>query len=51
VTVDIGLWHTDSAAMELAGYSFGLEVLDPPEVRDRLASIGNRLVERYGAAS
>jgi predicted DNA-binding transcriptional regulator YafY len=51
VLVDIGLWHTESAAMELAGYSFGLEVLDPPEVREQLAGIGNRLVERYGAAS
>jgi predicted DNA-binding transcriptional regulator YafY len=51
VAVDIGFWETHSAAMELAGYSSGLEVLDPPEVRRQLADIGARLVERYGAVS
>jgi hypothetical protein len=35
----------------LAGYSVGLEVLDPPDVCRELAAIGTRLVERYGTAS
>ena len=49
VGVDIGFGAAGNAAMELAGYGFGLEVLDPPEVRDQLAALGARLVERYGA--
>jgi predicted DNA-binding transcriptional regulator YafY len=51
LAVDIGFGDTHNAAMELAGYSFGLEVLDPPEVRNQLAAIGTRLVERYATAS
>jgi predicted DNA-binding transcriptional regulator YafY len=50
VSVDIGFGESANAATELAGYGFGLEVLDPPEVRDQLAALGARLVERYGAA-
>ena len=50
LAVDIGVAATGNAAMELAGYGFGLEVLDPPEVRAQLAALGARLVERYGAA-
>ncbi len=37
-------------AGEIAGFCDGLEVLDPPELRDRLAGIGRRLVERYDGA-
>jgi predicted DNA-binding transcriptional regulator YafY len=48
VEVDIGFAEGHDAAMELAGYGFALEVLDPPEVRTRLAEIGARLVDRYG---
>lgn len=49
--IDIGFPEgSGRPAMELAGYSFGLEVLDPPEVRDDLAAIGARLVERYAAS-
>ena len=51
LAVEIGVPGTRSAARELAGYCFGLEVLDPPEVRGELAAIGARLVERYGAGS
>jgi predicted DNA-binding transcriptional regulator YafY len=47
IALEIGFGATHNAAMELAGYSFGLEVLDPPEVRDQLGEIGRRLVERY----
>lgn len=36
-------------ALELAGYGEVLEVLAPPEVREALAAIGARLVERYAA--
>jgi hypothetical protein len=35
--------------LELAGYSLGVEVLSPPEVRGEPAAIGASLVERYGA--
>jgi len=58
VSVDIGFGArygathgvTHGPAAELAGYCFGLEVLDPPEVQVELAAIGARLIERYGAA-
>ncbi|MBV8950530.1 MAG: WYL domain-containing protein [Actinobacteria bacterium] len=49
VAVEIGFGATENAARELAGYGPGLEVLDPPEVRQQLAAIGAGLVERYGA--
>jgi predicted DNA-binding transcriptional regulator YafY len=51
IAVDIELRAIHSAALELAGYCFGLEVLEPLEVRSQLAAIGARLVERYRAAS
>jgi predicted DNA-binding transcriptional regulator YafY len=51
LAVDIGFGDNHQAAMELAGYSSGLEVLDPPELRAELAAVGARLVERYGKAS
>jgi predicted DNA-binding transcriptional regulator YafY len=50
VAVEIGFFAGHRAAMELAGYGAGLEVLDPPEVREELAAIGARLVERYVAS-
>lgn len=51
VAVAIGFPEThDDPARELCGYSEGLEVLDPPDVRERLAAIGGRLVATYGAA-
>jgi predicted DNA-binding transcriptional regulator YafY len=49
VALEIGFGVTHNPAMELAGYGFGLEVLDPPVVRAELAAIGAGLVERYGA--
>jgi predicted DNA-binding transcriptional regulator YafY len=51
IGVGIGFGDTRQAAMELAGYGFGLEVLDPPELRDELVAIGTRLLERYAAVS
>jgi predicted DNA-binding transcriptional regulator YafY len=45
----VGFGATHDAAIELAGYAAGLEVVDPPEVRAALAAIGSQLVERYVA--
>ena len=39
---------TYALAGEIAGLVEWLDVVDPPEVRDRLASIGGALVDRYG---
>ncbi|MGD9704375.1 MAG: helix-turn-helix transcriptional regulator [Acidimicrobiia bacterium] len=50
IALDIGFGATQHAAFELAGYSSGLEVIDPPEVRSELAAIGRRLVDCYGTA-
>lgn len=49
--VEVEIGHTDwwVLAASLAGFVFGVEVLDPPEVRDHLARIGARLAERYAA--
>jgi predicted DNA-binding transcriptional regulator YafY len=47
VEISIGFGDSHHPAMELAGYAFGLEIVDPPELRDALASIGDRLVARY----
>lgn len=49
VEVEISGWEPARSAMELAGYAHALEVVSPAEVRDHLASIGRRLVERYVA--
>jgi predicted DNA-binding transcriptional regulator YafY len=48
VRVDLGFppGH-DDPARELAGYADGIEVLDPPDVRARLAEIGGALVSTY----
>jgi predicted DNA-binding transcriptional regulator YafY len=51
IEVDIDVRASNRAALELAGYCFGLEVLEPLEVRSQLAAMGARLVERYGEAS
>ena len=50
VQVEIGFPEThDDPARELCGYADALEVLAPPEVRERLADIGSALVELYGS--
>jgi predicted DNA-binding transcriptional regulator YafY len=51
VAVEIGFPPSHDASLDLAGYSFGLEVINPPELREQLAAIGSRLVERYGQAA
>jgi predicted DNA-binding transcriptional regulator YafY len=52
VLVDIGFPEQhDDPARELCAYSEGIEVLGPPEVRERLAHFGAVLVSRYGVSS
>ncbi|MGH9069851.1 MAG: helix-turn-helix transcriptional regulator [Acidimicrobiales bacterium] len=48
VEVEVGGHGTDSLAGELAGFGAALEVIEPAEVRERLALIGTELIERYG---
>lgn len=48
VAVEIGGWSAGSLAYDLAGFADHVEVVGPPEVRDELARLGARLVERYG---
>jgi predicted DNA-binding transcriptional regulator YafY len=47
LAIEIGFGAGDNPAVALAGYGLDLEVVDPPEVRNELAAIGARLVERY----
>lgn len=47
VPVEVAFGDVWRPAVQLAGYADLLEVLDPPEVRDDLASIGRRLTQRY----
>ena len=50
VTVDIGFPAAhDDPARELCAYAGGLEVLEPPEVRERLAEMGRELVAQHSA--
>ena len=50
VPVDIGFPPShDDPARELAGYAAGIQVLEPEEVRSRLAEIGEALVTTYRA--
>jgi predicted DNA-binding transcriptional regulator YafY len=41
--------HVHALAGEIAGLGAMVEVLDPPEVRERLAAIGAELTETYSA--
>jgi predicted DNA-binding transcriptional regulator YafY len=47
VDVEIRSWSARSLAGELAGFGGSVEVLDPPEVGEELARIGDELRERY----
>jgi predicted DNA-binding transcriptional regulator YafY len=48
VHVDIGFPPShDDPARELSGYAAALEVVDPPDVRARLAEIGGALLATY----
>jgi predicted DNA-binding transcriptional regulator YafY len=48
VEIEIRSWSARSLAGELAGFGRWVEVLDPAEVREELARIGDELRERYG---
>ena len=47
VEVEVGGPNLESLAGQLAGFGSALEVLEPPEVRARLAAIGAELTDRY----
>jgi predicted DNA-binding transcriptional regulator YafY len=49
VAVEIGFEDGTTPARALAGFVLGLDVLSPDHVRDELAELGRRLVERYGS--
>jgi len=40
--------HVHSLAAEIAGFGGAIEVLEPVELRERLAVLGTELVQRYG---
>lgn len=48
VAFTLGGSSWEALVVQLAGYGPGLEVLDPPEARAHLATIGAELVARYG---
>lgn len=49
VRVEMRFPSVRTAATELVGHSEDVEVLAPPEVREELADMGRRLIERYAA--
>ena len=49
VDVEMRGHHVEAIAGELAGLGERVEVLEPPEVRERLARIGAELAATYGA--
>ncbi len=51
LAIEIGFGALDRAAMELAGYSTELEVLEPDSVRRHLGEIGRRLAACYPGES
>jgi predicted DNA-binding transcriptional regulator YafY len=48
VEIELRGHHVESLAGEIAGLGGAVEVVDPPELRDRLARIGAELVATYG---
>jgi predicted DNA-binding transcriptional regulator YafY len=48
VEIELRGHRIDSLAGEIAGVGAGIEVLDPPELRDRLARVGAELTGLYG---
>lgn len=47
VQIELRGHHLRELAIELAGFGVALEVLDPPDLRDRLAQVGAELVATY----
>jgi predicted DNA-binding transcriptional regulator YafY len=48
VEIELRGQYVDSLAGEIAGLGGAVEVLDPPELRDRLARVGAELAATYG---
>jgi predicted DNA-binding transcriptional regulator YafY len=48
VEIELRGHHIESLAGEIAGLGAALEVLDPPDLRDRLARVGAELTATYG---
>ena len=48
VEIELRGHRVESLAGEIAGIGGALEVLDPPQLRDRLASVGAELTATYG---
>ena len=49
IEVELRSYSVRALAGELAGFGAGLEIVDPPEVRELLADIGRELAATYGA--
>ena len=47
IEVELRGHHVDALAAEIAGLGAALAVLDPPELRDRLARLGEELSALY----
>ena len=47
VEIELRGHHVESLAGEVAGFGAALEVLDPPELRERLARVGAELTATY----
>ena len=47
VEVEVGAWSPEALAHDLVGFGGYVEVVDPPEVRDRMREIGAELLARY----
>ena len=50
VEIELRGRHAESLAGEIAGLGGAIEVVDPPELRDRLARVGAELTATYGPA-
>jgi len=50
VEIEVRGHHLHSLAAELAGFGAGIEVVEPPELRQKLAEVGAELTKTYGEA-
>jgi predicted DNA-binding transcriptional regulator YafY len=48
VEIELRGHHTGSLAAEIAGLGGAVEVVEPPELRERLARVGAELTATYG---
>jgi predicted DNA-binding transcriptional regulator YafY len=47
IEVEVGGWHEAELAGQLAGFGRAMVVLEPPELRERLARLGSELTDLY----